>query len=112
MVKRIDVLSEEVTLSKLHCLLLKKGNFAHSSLLRIDPLSEGDQCVRNKQDDVEVVSHISSPEHEFLKMSYYDRSVSVVHRALLVARRPSCIVHRAGQKTTPPTLLGQMTRNS
>ena len=40
----------------------------------------------------------NSYEHEMLKVSYWDQSMSVVRRVLCVLRR---------QLTTPPILLGQ-----
>ena len=49
---------------------------------------------------------ISSREHEVLKVSYCDQSMWVVHCPLCVERRQQLL-----SKPTPPTPLGQLTRN-
>ena len=47
---------------------------------------------------------VSSPEHEVLKVRYYDRSMSVVHH-------PLCSAKNLLLKPTPPTALVQSTLN-
>ena len=49
-------------------------------------------------------SIFSSPKHKVLKVSYCDRSMSVV-------RRLSCAINNLLQMTTPPTPLGQFQSN-
>ena len=42
-----------------------------------------------------VVTFFSSPEHEMLRVSYCDRSLSVVRRRpYSIVRRPSCVVRK------------------
>ena len=53
-----------------------------------------------------VTSLISFPEHEGLKVSYFDRSMSVIRRpSSYVVLRPSCVVRRAASTICFKTLL-------